>query len=148
MATQPGQRSHKPDRPTALAKIGRQVLRMRLYYRWSQAELGRRAKVSQASISRIERGVHRGLSVGRLGAVIDALHVLDVRFERPPTVPQTDLEIMLFGDAWQRAGALADRRLRWPERVPAPDAEVGAASDQGQRPMTEAELDAALGGWG
>ena len=103
-----------PDRPRALARIGRQVLRMRLYFGWSQAELGRRAKLSQGTISRLERGVQRGLSIRRLAAVIDALHVADVTFERPPTVPQTDLEIMLFGDRWKRAVEVADRRLRWP----------------------------------
>ena len=75
-----------PDRPGGLAMIGRQVLRMRLYYGWSQAELARRAGASQATISRIERGVHRGLSIGRLAAVLDALHVADVIFERPPTL--------------------------------------------------------------
>lgn len=103
-----------PDRPTALAKIGRAVLRLRLFYGWSQAELGRRAKLSQGTISRLERGVQRGLSIRRLAAVMEALHVADVTFDRPPTVPQTDLEIMLFGDRWQRAVEGADRRLGWP----------------------------------
>lgn len=137
-----------PDRPGGLALIGRQILRMRLYYGWSQAELARRAKVSQATISRIERGVHRGLSIGRLGAVVEALHVRDVLFERPPSVPQTDLEIMLFGDRWKRAGEIADRRLRWPTPV----ADTPAEADRDDQPLTEAdleaELDAVLGGWG
>jgi hypothetical protein len=43
-----------------------------------------------------------------------ALHVADVTFDPPPTVPQTDLEIMLFGDRWKLAVEGADRRLRWP----------------------------------
>jgi hypothetical protein len=54
------------------------------------------------------------MSIRRLGAVMDALRVGEVTFDKPPTVPQTDLEIMLYGDPWQRATREADRRLRWP----------------------------------
>ncbi len=103
-----------PARKTAMAKIGRQILRLRLYWGWSQAELGRRAKLSQSTISRLERGIQRGISTGRLAAVMEALRVGDVTFDRPPTVPQTNLEIMLRGDPWQKAGLEADRRLGWP----------------------------------
>ena len=45
-------------------------------------------------------------------------------FDRPSSVPQTNLEIMLFGDRWKRAVDEADRRLQWPraaERVPGGD---------------------------
>ena len=103
-----------PARNTPMAKIGRQILRLRLYWGWSQAELGRRAKLSQSTISRLERGIQRGISTGRLAAVMEALRVGDVTFDRPPTVPQTNLEIMLRGDPWQKAGLEADRRLGWP----------------------------------
>lgn len=102
------------EAPTALAKIGREILRLRLFYGWSQAGLGRRAKLSQGTISRLERGLQRGLCIRRLAAVMEALHVQEVTFQRPSTDPQTALEIMLFGDRWQRAIDGADRRLRWP----------------------------------
>lgn len=104
-----------PDsRPRAMAKIGRAVLRLRLYMGWSQMDLERSSGVDQTTISRLERGKQRGLSVRRLAAILDALHVGDVVFDRQPTVPQTDLEIMLYGDPWKRAAASADRRLGWP----------------------------------
>ena len=70
--------------------------------------------VDQTTISRVERGVQRGLSLGRLAKILDALRVGDVLFEKPPTVPQTNLEIMLYGDRWKRAVNEADRRLHWP----------------------------------
>ncbi len=79
-----------PARKPAMAKIGRQILRLRLYWGWSQAELGRRAKLSQSTISRLERGVQRGISTGRLAQVMEALRVGEVTFDRPPTVPQTN----------------------------------------------------------
>lgn len=106
-----------PARKPAMAKIGRQILRLRLYWGWSQAELGRRAKLSQSTISRLERGVQRGISTGRLAQVMEALRVGEVTFDRPPTVPQTNLEIMLRGDPWQKAGLEADRRLGWPAQI-------------------------------
>ena len=81
--------------PKALAKIGRGILRMRLFWGWSQADLEHRSGVDQTTISRVERGVQRGLSLGRLAKILDALRVGDVLFEKPPTVPQTNLEIML-----------------------------------------------------
>lgn len=106
-----------PAPKSAMAMIGRQLLRLRLYWGWSQAEVGRRAKLSQSTISRLERGVQLGISIGRLAAVMKALRVSDVVFDRPPTEPLTNLEIMLGGDSWLRAGEEADRRLRWPPPV-------------------------------
>jgi transcriptional regulator with XRE-family HTH domain len=110
-----------PDEPTertrtSLEKVGRAVLRLRLYFGWSQRDLEARANVDQTTISRLERGVVHGLSIRRLGAILDALHVGDVVFDQPELiVPPTDLEIMLFGDRWARACREADRRLRWPK---------------------------------
>jgi len=46
--------------------------------------------------------------------MLDALHVADVVFEPPPTVPQTGVERMIYGDHRERAAAEADRRLHWP----------------------------------
>ena len=126
-----------PDRPKALAKIGREILRLRLFRGWSQAVLAHRAKLSQGTISRLERGVQRGLSIRRLEAVMEALRVGDVTFAPPPTVPQADLEIMLYGDHWQRAIQEADRRLGWPKAVVETD-----------ELLSETEPDALLGGWG
>lgn len=77
-------------------------------------DLERSSGVDQTTISRLERGVQRGLSIRRLAAILDALQVGEVIFDKPPTVPQTDLEIMLYGDPWQRAIREADRRLGWP----------------------------------
>ena len=57
--------------------------------------------MDQTTISRLEHGRQRGLSIRRLAAILDALKVGDVVFERPRTVPQTSLEIMLFGDRWR-----------------------------------------------
>jgi transcriptional regulator with XRE-family HTH domain len=97
----------------ALAKLGRAVLRLRLYWHWSQKELEARSGVDQTTISRLERGAQRGLSIRRLAAILDALHVGEVILDRPPTVPPTALEVMLYGDRWANAVAEADRRLGW-----------------------------------
>lgn len=116
--------------PKALAKIGRGILRMRLFWGWSQADLEYRSGVDQTTISRLERGVQRGLSLRRLAKILDALRVGDVLFEKPPTIPQTDLEIMLYGDRWERAVTEPDRRLHWPaplEPVEEPDTWIGDA---------------------
>jgi len=105
-------------KPRALAKVGRAVLRLRLYRGWSQLDLERSSGVDQTTISRLERGVQRGLCIRKLGAILDALHVGEVIFDRQPTVPQTALEIMLYGDPWEKAVAEADRRLGWPRPGP------------------------------
>ena len=102
-------------RPTALEKIGRSVLRLRLYYGWSQATLEDRSKVDQTTISRLERGAQRGLSIVRLAAILHVLRVGEIDFDPPRLItPQTDLEIMLSGDWWLAAVREADRRLDWP----------------------------------
>ncbi len=102
-------------RRTALHKIGRAVLRLRLYYGWSQRDLEHKSKVDQTTISRLERGVLGGLSIRRLAAILDALHVGEIVFDQPELiVAPTALEIMLFGDRWALACEEADRRLRWP----------------------------------
>ena len=108
----------RPVQKSPVAKIGRQLLRLRLYWGWSQAEVARRANLSQSTISRLERGVQHGISIGRLTRVMKALRVGDVIFDRPPTQEQTSLERMLYGDPWVKATEEADRRLGWPPPVP------------------------------
>ncbi|MGH7734199.1 MAG: helix-turn-helix domain-containing protein [Gemmatimonadales bacterium] len=106
--------SPEPIKPqTAIAKLGRAVLRLRLYWHWSQKDLEIRSGVDQTTISRLERGTQRGLSIRRLARILDALRVGEVTFDKPPTIPQTALEVMLYGDHWANAGAEADRRLQW-----------------------------------
>jgi transcriptional regulator with XRE-family HTH domain len=90
-------------------------MQLRLYHGWSQATLEHRSHVDQTTISRLERGQQRGLSIRRLAAILDALHVGDVVFDRPNLISEpTNLELMLFGDRWARAPREADRRLDWP----------------------------------
>ncbi len=104
-----------PERRSAMQKIGRAVLRLRLYHGWSQRDLEHKSRVDQTTICRLERGKQRGLSIRRLAAILDALHVGEIVFDQPQLiVPQTDLEIMLFGDRWAHACKEADRRLGWP----------------------------------
>jgi transcriptional regulator with XRE-family HTH domain len=93
-------------------KLGRAILQLRMYWGWSQRELGRRAGVSQSVISRLEGGKAQGLSVRRLFAILRALRIGELlMLPRPPSVPQTDLELMLQGDPWLRAKARAARQL-------------------------------------
>lgn len=104
----------RSGRPTAMEKIGRGVLRLRLYHLWSQATLEFKSGVDQTTISRLERGQQTNICIKRLAAILDALHVGDVLFQEPRLItPPTNLELMLFGDRWARAVEEADRRLGW-----------------------------------
>ncbi len=115
-----------------MQKIGRAVLRLRLYHGWSQRDLEHKSRVDQTTICRLERGEQRGLSIRRLAAILDALHVDDIVFDQPQLiVPQTDLEIMLFGDRWARAGKEADRRLGWPTPTANPEGSVAVGTEPG-----------------
>ena len=106
------------SRPTSLEKIGRAVLRLRLWQGWSQATREHWSGVDQTTISRMERGRHSGINIKSVAKVLDALNVGDITFEHPRLVSeQTPLEIMLYGDHWARAGREADRRLDWPVEV-------------------------------
>jgi transcriptional regulator with XRE-family HTH domain len=98
--------------------FGRAILRLRLYFGWSQRELGRRARLHQSTISRVESGKQAGLSLKRLFAICRALRVVDVDLvTRKPSVLPTELEIMLRGDRWAWAVAAADRKLLGGRRV-------------------------------
>lgn len=92
-------------------RFGDAILRLRLYRGWSQRDLQGRSGVHQSQISRLESRPQRGLSSRRLFAILRALNVGDIAFLPPePTLPPTALELMLWGDQWERAGRAADRR--------------------------------------
>jgi transcriptional regulator with XRE-family HTH domain len=99
------------QRNAVLAEIGRATLRLRLYRHWRQRDVEAATGIDQTTISRLERGQHPGLSIGRLAAVLDALGVGVLTFEPRAEAPLTDLERMLFGDPWRRAGEKAGQRL-------------------------------------
>jgi len=102
-----------PVRPksTVEERFGQAVMRLRLYRGWSQRDLQRTCGVHQSQISRLESGRQRGLSSRRIFAILRALHVGEIAFLPPPTVQQTQLEIMLYGDPWERAGRAVERRV-------------------------------------
>ncbi len=103
----------KPEvKLTVEQMLGRAVLRLRLYWGWSQTELERRSGVDQTTISRFESGRQRGLSLRRLAAILRALRVGSIDLMPPdPIVQPTALELMLYGNRWERAVEAADRQL-------------------------------------
>jgi transcriptional regulator with XRE-family HTH domain len=107
-----------PPRPKAIDQIGRAVLQLRLYLGWRQVDVEARAGVDQTTVSRLERGLQKGLSLRKLAAILDALLVGEIE-ARPwiTTGPPTELERMLHGDPWLRAAERADRRLGRPKRT-------------------------------
>lgn len=93
-------------------RFGHAILRLRLYRGWSQRDLQRTSGVHQSQVSRLETGRQRGLSSRRVFAILRALRVGEVAFLPPePAVPPTQLELMLWGDPWARAGRAAERRV-------------------------------------
>ena len=105
-------------RPDATALIGRAVLRLRLYRGLRQTDLERRSGIDQTTISRLERGRRRGLSVRRLGAILDALGVAEIDFKpAAPTGSAADLELPQMEDRWLRVTRFADERLRRTSRT-------------------------------
>ena len=107
-----------PARPKAIEQIGRAVLQLRLYLGWRQIDVEARAAVDQTTVSRLERGLQKGLSLRKLAAILDALMVGEIQV-KPWTMsgPPTELERMLRGDPWRRATERADKRLRRPKRT-------------------------------
>jgi transcriptional regulator with XRE-family HTH domain len=107
-----------PPRPKAIEQIGRAVLQLRLYRGWRQVDVGTRAGVDQMTVSRLEHGVQKGLSLRKLAAILDALLVGEVQAKPwSRSGPPTELERMLHGDPWRRATERADRRLGRPRRT-------------------------------
>jgi transcriptional regulator with XRE-family HTH domain len=107
-------------RHAVLANLGRAHLRLRIFRGWSQLDVERQSGVDQTTISRFERAQEQGLSIHRLAAMLAALGVGEIDFRPPPGPPPTPLELMLYGNRWQKAGAAADRRLARPKRCRRP----------------------------
>jgi transcriptional regulator with XRE-family HTH domain len=53
--------------------VGRVVRELRVRNRWRQADLARRARVSASTVSRVERGLLRGVSLDRLRRILEAV---------------------------------------------------------------------------
>jgi transcriptional regulator with XRE-family HTH domain len=98
-------------RQTMLDEIGRAVLQLRLLRRWTQRDVEMGSGVDQTTISRLERGRQRGLSILALAAILEALKVGRVQFLPPRGPEPTTFELMLDRDRWKRAGDAAERRL-------------------------------------
>lgn len=103
-------------RQVILVELGRAALRLRLFLGWTQRDVEIRSGVDQTTISRFERGRQQGLSILCLAAILEALKTGRIDFLPPPGPPPTPLELMLYGNRWQRAGDAADRRLARPQR--------------------------------
>jgi len=103
-------------RRAVLAELGRAYLRLRIFRGWSQLDVERRSGVDQTTISRFERGDEQGLSIHRLAAMLEAMGVAEIDFRPPPGPSPTALELMLYGNRWQKAGDAAVRRLARPKR--------------------------------
>jgi transcriptional regulator with XRE-family HTH domain len=58
-----------------MASISLRLLPLRLEKGWSQAELARRSGINQGMISRIENGQTRGVGLGVIERLADALGV-------------------------------------------------------------------------
>jgi transcriptional regulator with XRE-family HTH domain len=103
-----------PDGPAKLTVpelFGQAILRLRLYRSWTQRDLQRTCGVHQSQISRLESGKSPGLSMRRVYAILRALHADCIDFlPAKPAVPPTALELLLWGDQWERAGRAAERR--------------------------------------
>lgn len=103
-------------RQVVLTELGRAHLQLRLFRGRSQHDVELASGVDQTTISRFERSRGGGLSIQRLAATLAALGVGEIQFRPPAGPPPTPLELMLYGDRWQRAAKEADRRLARPRR--------------------------------
>jgi transcriptional regulator with XRE-family HTH domain len=98
-------------RQRVLEELGRAALRLRLFRGWTQRDLEWSSGVDQTTISRFEHGRQRGLSIRALAAMLEALKAGRVEFLPPKGPEPTPLELMLYGDRWERAGRAAEGRL-------------------------------------
>jgi transcriptional regulator with XRE-family HTH domain len=98
-------------KPTVQDRFGQAILRLRLYRGWTQRDLQRSCGVHQSQISRLETGRSPGLSMRGVYAILRALHADTIDFlPAKPAIPPTAIELMLWGDLWERAGRAAERR--------------------------------------
>ena len=105
----------RPGKPDAIELIGGAVLRLRLYRGWRQIDLERRSGVDQTTISRLERGRRRGLSLRRLATILDALGVGEIQFiPAKPAVPLGDGAQAALEAQWSQAERHAWDLLRRP----------------------------------
>jgi transcriptional regulator with XRE-family HTH domain len=78
----------------------------RIRHAWSQRELARRAGVSDAIVSRLERGHVDGIAVGKIRRISKAL---DIRVDLAPRSRAADMDRLVAG----KHAALAEAIIRW-----------------------------------
>jgi transcriptional regulator with XRE-family HTH domain len=111
------------------ARLGTAIRLIRQRRRWTQAELGARAGVSKSTISRIERGHVRTLTVATIQEVAGEL---DVRVDRVPRWRSGDLDRFLN----RRHSNLHELVARWfgeavPDWVLAPEVSYSIYGERG-----------------
>lgn len=105
----------EPEGPTRSIdeRVGFAILRLRVYRGLSQMKLERISGVDQTTISRLENAKCRGLHIRRLFAILKALRADEITFgPGPRKVPQSSWEDAMYGDMWERAGRVAEARVR------------------------------------
>jgi transcriptional regulator with XRE-family HTH domain len=110
-------------------RLGSAIRLIRQRRRWTQAELGSRAGVSKSTISRIERGHVRSLSVATIQEVAGEL---DIRVDLVPRWRSGDLDRLLN----RRHSNLHELVARWfdevvPEWVLAPEVSYSIYGERG-----------------
>jgi transcriptional regulator with XRE-family HTH domain len=110
-------------------RLGTAIRLLRQRRRWTQAELGARAGVSDTTISRIERGHIRSLTVG---TIQDVAGELDVRIDLVPRWRSGDLDRLLN----RRHSTLHELVARWfgevlPDWVLAPEVSYSIYGERG-----------------
>ena len=110
-------------------RLGNAIRLLRHRRRWTQADLGARARVSKSTISRIERGHVRSLSVA---TIQDVAGELDIRVDLVPRWRSGDMDRLLN----RRHATLHELVARWfgefvPEWVLAPEVSYSIYGERG-----------------